>query len=611
MGRGGTCALALAVSIAVVPSVAARSNKKNHEKPASFSKQIPKQEKVLHALRRLTFGPRPGDVERVKTIGLKKWIDEQLHPETIPENPVLEAKLAPLDSLRLNSEDLVKDYPPPQLIRQMAMGRIPFPTDPVRQRMIRHLAERYEKRLKKDAAPEEPPAKVMARLLAPGQQRVLRSGTPEQKLRLVSSLPDGKLYPILEATPQNVRYALFAVAPPELQHKIRTTLEPQAVVVQDLTESKLYRAVYSNRQLEQVLDDFWYNHFNVYLDKGVDRYLITEYERDVIRPHVLGKFKDLLLATAKSPAMLYYLDNWQSSAPQTSIRGKRFGRGLNENYGRELMELHTLGVDGGYTQKDVIAVARCFTGWTIRSPERGGGFEYNDRMHDKGEKVVLGVTIPAGGGMDDGLKVLDILAHHPSTARFISKKLAIRFVADNPPKSLIDKMAKTFTKTDGDIREVLKTMLNSKEFWSQGAYQAKVKSPFEMVASAVRALDADVNSGISASYVLAQMGEPLYRKEEPTGYSSTNAAWMNSAALLSRMNFALGLVTNRIPGIHVDLAKLGVTSPDDPMQVAKALSLMDISAQTRTAIAETLKQKEKAPPALAGLILGSPEFQRK
>ena len=276
---------------------------------------------------------------------------------------------------------------------------------------------------------------------------------------------------------------------------------PQQVVYRDLAEAKMLRAIYSNRQLEEQLDDFWYNHFNVFVDKGADRYLVTEYERDAIRPHVLGKFRDLLEATAKSPAMLFYLDNWQSvgpNAPQPRGQGNKAKRGLNENYGRELMELHTLGVDGGYTQKDVTEVARCFTGWTINQPQRGGKFVFNPRLHDNGEKVVLGVTIPAGGGESDGEKVLDILAHHPATAHFISKKLAMRFVADDPPAALVDRMADTFLKTDGDIRQVMLTMIDSKEFWSVGAYRSKVKSPLEMVASAVRAMNGNVDFAFRA-----------------------------------------------------------------------------------------------------------------
>jgi len=277
----------------------------------------------------------------------------------------------------------------------------------------------------------------------------------------------------------------------------------------------------------------------------------------VIRPRVLGKFRDLLEATAKSPAMLFYLDNWQSAGPNApQLRGaqQKGARGLNENYGRELMELHTLGVDGGYTQKDVTEVARCFTGWTILQPQRGGSFVFNPRIHDNGEKVVLGVTIPAGGGEKDGEKVLDILSHSPATAHFISKKLAMRFVADDPPAPLVDAMAQMFLKTDGDLREVMKTMLNSKEFWSEGAYHSKIKSPFEMVASAVRAVNGDVDFAFALTNQVAQLGEPLYRKQEPTGYSNSSKEWLNSAGLVARMNFALQLADNKVPGVKVEAA---------------------------------------------------------
>ena len=305
---------------------------------------------------------------------------------------------------------------------------------------------------------------------------------------------------------------------------------PQQLVAFDLSEGKLYRAILSNRQLEEQLVDFWYNHFNVFLDKGADRYLVPTYEREAIRPHVLGKFRDLLEATAKSPAMLFFLDNWESVGATAPQRGnaKRPVRGLNENYARELMELHTLGVDGGYTQKDVTEVARCFTGWTIRQPRQGGDFLYNDRVHDKGAKVVLGVTIPAGGGKEDAEKVLDILARHPATARFISQKLAQRFVADDPPQKLIDKMAKTFRDKNGDIREVMKTMLTSDEFFSRAAYRAKVKTPFEMIVSAVRATGAQVDFAFPLANQIAQLGEPLYRKLEPTGYSDANSEWVRT-----------------------------------------------------------------------------------
>jgi uncharacterized protein (DUF1800 family) len=384
---------------------------------------------------------------------------------------------------------------------------------------------------------------------------------------------------VIAALPGGQRQALLMASPPEIRRRLELAAGPQQLVARDLIEGKILRAVYSDRQLEAVLTDFWYNHFNVYLDKGADRYLVTEYERDVIRPHVLGKFKDLLEATAKSPAMLFYLDNWQSVGPNapSPARGQKKGvRGLNENYGRELMELHTLGVDGGYTQKDVTEVARCFTGWTIQNPQRGGTFQFNPRMHDNGEKTVLGVTIPAGGGIADAEKVLDIVAHHASTARFISKKLAMRFVADNPPDALVDRMAETFRKSDGDLRAVMKTMLESKEFFSEGAYRSKMKSPLELVASAVRAVNGDIDFAFPLANQVAQLGQPLYRKQEPTGYSNSSMEWMNSGGLVGRMNFALQLADNKVPGVKVDAAK--VARPDDPM---------------------------------AGIALGSPEFQKR
>ncbi len=361
------------------------------------------------------------------------------------------------------------------------------------------------------------------------------------------------------------RRQLFNFAPVRLRRELILTVNPQNVVADDLIEGKLLRAIYSNHQLEELLVDFWFNHFNVFLNKGGERYLTPAYERDAIRPYVFGKFYDLLLATAKSPAMLFYLDNWQSVAPQTQRLNQKNRRGLNENYGRELLELHTLGVDGGYTQQDVIEVARCFTGWTIANPRKGGGFEYNDKVHDKGQKIVLGHVIPSDGGMNDGLMVLDILAHHPSTAHFISLQLARRFVADNPPPSLINRMAQTFTRTHGDLREVMRTMLASGEFWSEGAYRAKVKTPFEMIVSAVRATNADVQSAYPLANEIQKLGEPLYRKIEPTGYSSANAEWISSAGLLERMNFALALAHNRLPGVEVNVPEeegLAIGSPE-------------------------------------------------
>jgi len=272
-----------------------------------------------------------------------------------------------------------------------------------------------------------------------------------------------------------------------------------------------------------------------------------------------------------------------------------------------LMELHTLGVDGGYTQKDIIEVARCFTGWTIAQPRAGGEFIYNDRVHDKGEKTVLGVKIAAGGGRDDAEKVLDILARHPSTARFISTKLAQKFVADDPPPALIERMAKTFHDSDGDIRAVMGTMLESKEFFSAGAFRAKVKTPLEMIVSAVRATGAQVDYAMPLGNQIAQLGQPLYRKQEPTGYSSANAEWVNSAALLARMNFAIALADNRVPGVKVDTERFRV----DPAEAARQLLFREATKETIASINNALMQKEPTAALVAGLVLGSPDFQRR
>jgi uncharacterized protein (DUF1800 family) len=542
-----------------------------------FGKKLSRDQQVLQVLGRLTFGPQPGEVTQVNGMGLKKWIDLQLHPEQIKENPEVEKHLAPLATLNLTQQEIAAEYPRP--------------------------AAAAAQQGKASAAP-------ISQLLPRRQIQALRNGTPEQRRALLASLPPDVRDQVLEALPA-VRSQLGLAG-----------RKSQQVLVTDLSQAKLYRAVYSNRQLQEVLADFWFNHFNVDVSKGADRMLVTGYERDAIRPHVLGKFRDLLEATANSPAMMFYLDNWQSVTPppvrpNAKNQAKQAARGLNENYARELMELHTLGVDGGYTQQDIVEVARCFTGWTIDKPNQGGPFTYNDRTHDKGEKTVLGVTIPAGGGKEDGEKVLDILAAHPSTARFISKELAQRFVADDPPPALIAEMAKTFEESGGDIRAVLSTMFNSKEFLSQGAYRAKIKSPFEMIVSAIRATGAKVDAAMPLANQLNNLGEPLYRKLEPTGYSSANEEWVNSSALLARMNFALQLAQGKLQGVRVDPKRFAPT----PAAAARQLLFTNATPQTLSAMNKALEdQKKKAPghasePAngalIAGLVLGSPDFQRR
>jgi len=578
MSKRAFLAIGLASFFPILPALPSTKPSKDAEEAKRqaklFQKKLSKDQQVSHALDRLTFGPQPGDVARVKKMGVKKWIDLQLHPERIPENPDLEAKLQPLESLRMTPMEAVQHYPPPQMIRAIAAGRQPLPDDPLLRATVQRLIARYK--IKKEEAAtgkgapafdpnaDMEPAKSLEEVLAGPQLQIMRNGKPDQKRVLLESMPADQLEDMLIALPRGQRQQLFANSPVDVQRKILLMNSPQQVVAYDLLEAKLFRAVESKRQLAEELDDFWFNHFNVYYDKGSERFLIPAYERDAIRPNVLGKFRELLEAIAKSPAMLFYLDNFQSVRPDIDANSKnrRVKRGLNENYGRELMELHTLGVNGGYTQHDVTEVARCFTGWTIEEPRRGGGFFYNDNLHDKGEKVVLGHVIAAGGGIEDGEKVLDILASHPSTAKFISTELAQRFVADNPPQTLIDKMSKTFLDTGGDIRQVMKAMLESKEFWSQGAYNAKIKTPFEMVASSVRALGANVTDAWALANQVGNLGEPLYRKQEPTGYSNLNAEWVNSAALLGRMNFAVQLAQNHVPGVKADLSRAGGPAPD-------------------------------------------------
>jgi uncharacterized protein (DUF1800 family) len=585
--------------------------------------QMTADRKVLHALNRLTFGARPGDVEQAGQIGLEAWIEQQLDPESIPENPVLEARLQPLDSLRMTTVEMLRSYPSPQMLMAMMNGRMALPDDPTARAAVKLAISRHEKRkgLRDAPAAEENPRQTISELpLTDDEKQMLRTGTPEERVAMLRTLPPDKLMAILEAIPQGLRGKLAPVAPPDLRRRIEILNAPMQVVNRDLTEGKLLRAIYSHRQLEQVLTDFWYNHFNVYLDKGADRSMVTSYERDVIRPRVLGKFKNLLVATAESPAMLFYLDNWQSVAPDAglnpnrTVNPNRRRRGLNENYARELMELHTLGVDGGYTQTDVTEVARCFTGWTIRQPRQGGEFWFNERLHDKGEKHVLGVPIPASDGMNDGmndgLKVLDILAHHPATARFIAKSLAIRFVSDDPPAPLVDKMTATFLSSDGDLREVMRTMVKAPEFWDPANFRSKVKSPLEMVASAVRAVNADVDTAAAMAGIMNQLGEPLYRKQEPTGYSNRGADWMNSASLLARMNFSNALAQGRIPGVRVDAERF----VGEPQQIERNILLTDASPEVQAAIQAGLAQpaRQVQPgPLAAALTLASPDFQRR
>jgi len=653
--------------------------------------RLTQDQRILHVLNRLGFGARPGDVERVKAMGVDKYIEQQLSPDKI-DDAASEAKLQNLETLRMPTAALYEKYPQPgQLLKQL-QKRNDLPAD---------LAAARDNRVKGGAN-------------AAGANTA-KTGDAVSGEMQTSTNPNAKpANPAADQNPLNnpqYRQAMMA-------YFKENNLRPAQFLTGELQMSRILRAVYSERQLQEVMVDFWTNHFNVYAAKGADRWLLTSYDRDTIRPHTLGKFYDLLLADAQSPAMLFYLDNFQSVSPNAQTPQQRPGaargplanlrmsnpdrsgqdqrpqqqqqrRGINENYARELMELHTLGVDGGYTQKDVQEVARCFTGWTIIAPRGAGAaaqavinprmadmvrnnpgsFIFRPGVHDNGEKIVLGHKIPAGGGEKDGLMVLDILAHHPATAKFIATKLVRRFVADEPPPALVDRVAQTFLKTDGDIREMLRTIFSSPEFNSPDAYRAKVKRPFELAVSAVRTIGAETNGGPQFHQWIQRMGQPLYGFQTPNGYSDVAENWVNTGALLERMNFALALVSNRIPGTHVDLSRLMTdtksgTSIDKEKLFDRLVGLIvggEISAKTRETLLKQLSDQITLPstapaqaasnsapanpfetafqrgnlnpggggqqqqqlarmnPAeidnplvkLAGLILGSPEFQRQ
>lgn len=465
---------------------------------------LTKQQAAAHLLSRFTFGAKPGDIDRVVSMGLENWWQEQLNGKL--KDDFLDQKLEDYKTLRLSNKEIINQYPPNAIIKKMA---------------------------------EE----------------------------------DGLVAKTDSLNKKDFRKAL-------VEYRNQKGFKPERELYRELANQKILRAMYSNNQLDEVLTDFWFNHFNVSLTKRQSTSFILPYERDAIRPHVIGHFEDLLLATAHAPAMLTYLDNFTSSAAdenkfmKVNNENKKRKSGLNENYARELMELHTLGVDGGYTQQDVTEAARILTGWTIfPMAEYGEGKRINkiidkigrDRMeangsvfqgdflfvmsrHDQGSKTVMGKIYPSAG-YQEGLDLLHNLAIHPSTAKFISKKLAIRFVSDTPAVALIDKMSKTFIRSNGDIKAVLNTMIYSDEFWQSAKENTKTKSPLEFAISSIRALDADVKAPYALYAWISKMGEKLYSYIAPTGFPDQASYWVNTGALISRMNFAMALSTKRIPGI--------------------------------------------------------------
>ncbi len=734
--RLGSLALfLLGLSFAVaVPQLLAK--KKDKSADASSTEQ----KRAVQALNRLTFGPRPGDVQQVTAMGVDHWIDLQLHPEKISDSAV-EARLTPFRTLHMSSKEIVEEFPDNQMIKQVMDGKKPMPSDPAKRAVFEvQIARLQEKQqAKKQEAPAPAPAgpaandtaktaeelaaaaAATAEPIAPADGNAMSNsassnanemsaanGAPANEMSMAPAADakptpmsdaqsrrredrlyaDLKMQPLIDLPPDERYKKVMAMTTadqlafsetlrgkgenfldgmePRQKETLMAMNNPQGVVLSELVQAKLLRAIYSDRQLEQVMTDFWFNHFNVFVGKGPEREFLTNYEQEVIRPRALGKFEDLLVATAKSPAMLFYLDNWMSEGPNSAQalgvpahpgrpygpygRPRRFPQqnpnakrkqasGLNENYGRELLELHTLSVNGGYSQRDVTEVAKVFTGWTIEKPYQGFGYKYDPRMHEPGPKFVLGKKIKQNGE-DEGKEVLHMLATSPQTAHFISLKLAQRFVSDDPPPALVDRMAKTFEKKKGDIREVLTTLFHSPEFWSDSAYRAKVKTPLEFVASAVRATGASVDDAFPLAQRIGNMGMPLYSAQPPTGYSMKADTWVSSSALLNRMNFALGLTGGKVRGVTVDAVQLagGPPAPPDASTALSALEAKllagDVSKQTHDSIIAQIEgparnaaadsQDPKAqqrkpadvarPPdasTIAGLLLGSPEFQKR
>lgn len=592
---------------------------KAQRREAAGKQKLNEEQRILHVLNRLGYGARPGDVERVRRMGVERYVEEQFRPEKIADE-VADAKVKNLSTLTMSNAELLAKYPNPgMLIRKLQRsGELPP-----------ELATIVENRLK--GMPQTMPnsnsnqAMEGEAMSAPGG--ATPGGTPKSgEMTAADANADPK------GERKDYRKAI-------IEYMRANNLEAPQRITAELQAARIMRAVYSERQLQEVLVDFWSNHFNIFAGKGVDRWFLTSFDRDTIRPHTMGKFRDLLGATAESPAMLFYLDNFQSVSPSArpanrqerrrllemmtpemrerlnaeGVGGGRLGRnrnrpgmnpqqreaeagqmnmpprpaqqrrarGINENYARELMELHTLGVDGGYTQRDVQEVARAFTGWTLIDPrgylagENSAKFNFNPRLHDDGEKTVLGHKIPAGGGIKDGEMVLDILSRHPSTAKFIATKLARRFVADNPPPLLVERAAAVFTKTDGDIRETLRAIFTSPEFNSAEARRAKIKTPFELAISAVRTLGGETDGRPQFHAWVSKMGEPLYMYQAPTGYPDTAEHWVNTGALLERLNFALALVGNRIPGTRVDLARFAGSATKDEVTEADRARLVD------------------------------------
>src|ERR1700722_15685645 len=522
--------------------------------------------------------------------------------------------------MHLTEEEMTQRFPPGSVDCQVQNGKISMTFFNSTERAI------YENQIVADKKKQEqdkakaasgntqaqPPADSAPAILPAGEVAALLSLTPAARLAKVLALPAGEYSPLRRQLTPAQRAALDDGMSPQQRETLIALDNPRQVVQTELLQSRAMRAIYSKRQLQEVMTDFWLNHFNVFQGKtGEEIYSLVPYERDLIRPRALGSFEMLLFATATSTAMMTYLDNASSTGPHSfnalGFPGRPLPaktgppKGLNENYARELMELHTLGVNGGYTQRDVTEVAKVFTGWTIEQPPKGGPrFVFDESRHEPGKKYVLGVEIKENGPKE-GLEVLHMLASSPATAHFVCRKLAVRFVSDNPPQSLVDRLSTVFLASNGNIGEVMRFLVQSPEFWSVPSYRAKIKTPEDFVLSALRAGGIDVQDPNVVVKAISDLGQPLYGRQTHDGYSMLSTPWVNSAALLERMNFSLALAGNRLSkGVAVDwLSQLGATSLQQPEEQERQIENLvvhgQISDKTRGLILQQLASV--APPS--------------
>ena len=646
------------IAICTLPSLIAGAQPAHNRADAALTRE----QQALQMLNRFTFGPRPGEVQAVMKQSPDAWFEQQLNPSSIPDT-ALDQRLAAFPSLYLQPDELLAQFPSNQIIRQVAEGKRPSPPDPILAATYEVLVIKYNRRKAEKAAhnttqtddmmPRE--TRLQKQSAAQTIANELLAFPSDQRMQAIVRLPVDDRITLTQFVPEPQRSLLLdSLTPRERETFYLMAGGPDGVRVIDneFQQAKVLRAILSERQLLEVMTDFWYNHFNVDILKEADQWYAPTYERDAIRAHALGKFNDLLLATAQHPAMLWYLDNWSSIGPDSlaAQRAKK-DRGLNENYGREVMELHTVGVDAGYSQADVTNLAKILTGWTIDQPQQGGGFVFDPRKHEPGTIHWFGQTLK-DDGYAEGQRALLWLAAQPQTAHHICYELTQRFVADDPPPALVDRMAKTWMATGGDISQVLRTMVHSPEFNSPKYYRAKVKTPLEFVASAFRATGTNPSNPNALVQEIAHMGEPLYEMQPPTGYSTTADQWMNSGALVDRLNFASQFAEGKLNGIKFDAPQLLATTLLDTPAASpslhnsshaqsialvsngkesgedQALALLEntllnnqVSEKTDALVRKQLAQpspdlQPSAPPdatqtldTMTALILGSPEFQ--